>query len=110
MQKQLEKRIIEVEKTKQLQQEERRKAVEAVEKQVSVRRVCFCVVRQHVERVCLSVCSFLSCPVQVGELQRSLKASQTEQQDALERAAASRTMEQKAVQDSLLQVRGLFAL
>lgn len=36
MQKQLEKRILEVEKMKQQQQEERRKAVEAVEKQVSL--------------------------------------------------------------------------
>lgn len=36
MQKQLEKRILEVEKMKQQQQEERRKAVDAVEKQVSL--------------------------------------------------------------------------
>lgn len=42
--------------------------------------------------------------VQVSELQRSLKASQTEQQEALERATAAVTLEQKAVQDSLLQV------
>lgn len=42
--------------------------------------------------------------VQVSELQRSLKASQTEQQEALERAAAAVTLEQKAIQDSLLQV------
>lgn len=38
------------------------------------------------------------------ELQRSLKASQAEQQEALERAAAAVTLEQKAIQDSLLQV------
>lgn len=38
------------------------------------------------------------------ELQRSLKASQAEQQEALERAAAALTQEQKATQDSLLQV------
>lgn len=36
VQKQLEKRILEVEKTKQLEQEERRKALDAVEKQVSL--------------------------------------------------------------------------
>lgn len=42
--------------------------------------------------------------VEVLELQRSLKASQTEQQDALERAAAAVTQEQKATQNSLLQV------
>lgn len=42
--------------------------------------------------------------VQVCELQRSLKASRVEQQEALERAAAAVTLEQKAVQDSLLQV------
>lgn len=44
------------------------------------------------------------CLVQVSELQRSLKASQAEQQEALERSAAAVTLEQKAVQDSLLQV------
>uniref|UniRef100_A0A8C7YYH4 Nucleoprotein TPR n=1 Tax=Oryzias sinensis TaxID=183150 RepID=A0A8C7YYH4_9TELE len=43
--------------------------------------------------------------VQVCELQRSLKASQTEQQEALERAAAAVTQEQKAIQDSLLQTK-----
>lgn len=36
MQKQLEKRILEVEKMKQQEQEQRRKAVDAVEKQVSL--------------------------------------------------------------------------
>ncbi len=36
MQKQLEKRILEVEKMKQQEQEERRQAVDAVEKQVSM--------------------------------------------------------------------------
>ncbi|XP_039999046.1 nucleoprotein TPR isoform X2 [Xiphias gladius] len=74
VQKQLENRILEAEKMKQLEQEERRKAVDAVEKQVS-------------------------------ELQRSLKASQAEQQEALERSAAAVTLEQKAVQDSLLQTK-----
>lgn len=44
------------------------------------------------------------CCVQVCELQRSLKASQTEQQEALERATSAVTLEQKAIQDSLLQV------
>lgn len=39
------------------------------------------------------------------ELQRSLKASQAEQQEALERAAAAVTQEQKAIQDSLLQTK-----
>uniref|UniRef100_A0A3Q1C8H4 Nucleoprotein TPR n=1 Tax=Amphiprion ocellaris TaxID=80972 RepID=A0A3Q1C8H4_AMPOC len=42
---------------------------------------------------------------QVSELQRSLKASQAEQQEALERAAAAVTLEQKAIQDSLLQTK-----
>ncbi|XP_007565176.1 nucleoprotein TPR isoform X1 [Poecilia formosa] len=42
---------------------------------------------------------------QVLELQRHLKASQTEQQDALERAAAAVTQEQKATQNSLLQTK-----
>ena len=42
--------------------------------------------------------------VQLCELQRCLKASQAEQQEALERSAAAVTMEQKAKQDSLLQV------
>uniref|UniRef100_A0AAQ5Z1Z6 Nucleoprotein TPR n=1 Tax=Amphiprion ocellaris TaxID=80972 RepID=A0AAQ5Z1Z6_AMPOC len=74
VQKQLEKRILEVEKMKQQEQEEKRKAVDTVEKQVS-------------------------------ELQRSLKASQAEQQEALERAAAAVTLEQKAIQDSLLQTK-----
>ncbi|CAI5642275.1 unnamed protein product [Oreochromis niloticus] len=74
VQKQLEKRILELEKMKQQEQEERRKAVGAVEKQVC-------------------------------ELQRSLKASRVEQQEALERAAAAVTLEQKAVQDSLLQTK-----
>uniref|UniRef100_A0A669DHI5 Nucleoprotein TPR n=1 Tax=Oreochromis niloticus TaxID=8128 RepID=A0A669DHI5_ORENI len=71
---QLEKRILELEKMKQQEQEERRKAVGAVEKQVC-------------------------------ELQRSLKASRVEQQEALERATAAVTLEQKAVQDSLLQTK-----
>nr|XP_014268193.2 nucleoprotein TPR isoform X1 [Maylandia zebra] len=74
VQKQLEKKILELEKMKQQEQEERRKAVGAVEKQVC-------------------------------ELQRSLKASRVEQQEALERAAAAVTLEQKAVQDSLLQTK-----
>uniref|UniRef100_A0A3B3VZB4 Translocated promoter region, nuclear basket protein n=1 Tax=Poecilia latipinna TaxID=48699 RepID=A0A3B3VZB4_9TELE len=43
--------------------------------------------------------------VEVLELQRHLKASQTEQQDALERAAAAVTQEQKATQNSLLQTK-----
>lgn len=38
------------------------------------------------------------------ELQRSLKASQAEQQEALERSTAAVTLEQKAIQESLLQV------
>uniref|UniRef100_A0A668ATS4 Translocated promoter region, nuclear basket protein n=1 Tax=Myripristis murdjan TaxID=586833 RepID=A0A668ATS4_9TELE len=74
VQKQLEKRIIEVEKEKQQEREERRKAVDAVEKQVC-------------------------------ELKRSLKSSQTDQQEALERATAAVTQEQKATQDSLLQTK-----
>ncbi|KAM6989175.1 nucleoprotein TPR-like [Tautogolabrus adspersus] len=72
VQKQLENRISEAEKMKQQAQEESRKAVDVVEKQVF-------------------------------ELQRILKASQAEQQEALERAAAAVTLEQKAIQDSLLQ-------
>lgn len=43
--------------------------------------------------------------VKVCELQRNLKASQAEQREALERAAAAVTLEQKAMQDSVLQVR-----
>ncbi|XP_068605407.1 nucleoprotein TPR-like [Brachionichthys hirsutus] len=74
VQKQLERRILEVEKMKQQEQDERREAVDAVEKQVS-------------------------------ELQRTLKASQAGQQDAHERAAAAATLEQRAVQDSLLQTK-----
>ncbi|XP_074544263.1 nucleoprotein TPR-like isoform X2 [Halichoeres trimaculatus] len=42
---------------------------------------------------------------QVCELQRTLKVSQAEQQEALERAAAAVTLEQKAIQDSLLQTK-----
>lgn len=42
--------------------------------------------------------------VQVSDLQRSLKASQAKEQEALERTAAAVTLEQKAIQDSLLQV------
>ncbi|XP_077579861.1 nucleoprotein TPR-like [Stigmatopora nigra] len=42
---------------------------------------------------------------QVSDLQRNLKASQTEQQEALERAAKAVTLEQKAVQESLLQTK-----
>lgn len=42
--------------------------------------------------------------VQVSDLQRSLKASQAKEQEALERSAAAVTQEQKAIQDSLLQV------
>ncbi|XP_034558839.1 nucleoprotein TPR-like [Notolabrus celidotus] len=42
---------------------------------------------------------------QVLEVQRTLKASQAEQQEALERAAAAVTLEQKAIQDSLLQTK-----
>ncbi|MEQ2265561.1 hypothetical protein XENORESO_009041, partial [Xenotaenia resolanae] len=74
VQKQLEKKILEVEKLKQQEVDEKRNAVDAVEKQVF-------------------------------ELQRSLKASQAEQQEALERAAAAVTQEQKATQDSLLQTK-----
>lgn len=51
---------------------------------------------------CLS--SFPCSLIQVLELQRNLKFSQAEQQDALERATATVTLEQKAIQDSLLQV------
>uniref|UniRef100_A0AAX7V9P8 Nucleoprotein TPR n=1 Tax=Astatotilapia calliptera TaxID=8154 RepID=A0AAX7V9P8_ASTCA len=72
VQKQLEKKILELEKMKQQEQEERRKAVGAVEKQVSYNLTC---------------------------------ASRVEQQEALERAAAAVTLEQKAVQDSLLQTK-----
>ncbi|XP_056276506.1 nucleoprotein TPR-like isoform X2 [Pseudoliparis swirei] len=74
VQNQLDKRILEGEKMRQQEREERRKAVEAVEKQVC-------------------------------ELQRSLKLSQTEQQEALERSTAAVTLEQKAIQDSLLQTK-----
>ncbi|XP_068457993.1 nucleoprotein TPR-like isoform X2 [Clinocottus analis] len=74
VQKQLDKRILEGEKMKQQEREERRKAMDAVEKQVC-------------------------------ELQRSLKSSQAEQQEALERATAAVTLEQKAIQDSLLQTK-----
>ncbi|XP_028328136.1 nucleoprotein TPR-like [Gouania willdenowi] len=74
MQKQLENRILEVEKMKQQEVEERRKAVDEIEKHV-------------------------------GELQRRLKASQAEQQEALERSTAAVTLEQKAIQDSLLQTK-----
>ncbi|XP_034039643.1 LOW QUALITY PROTEIN: nucleoprotein TPR [Thalassophryne amazonica] len=74
VQKQLENRILEVEKMKQQEQEERRVAMETVEKQIC-------------------------------ELQRNLKASQTQQQEALERASAAVTMEQKAIQESLLQTK-----
>ncbi|KAL7386103.1 hypothetical protein ABVT39_004054 [Epinephelus coioides] len=42
---------------------------------------------------------------QVCEVQRNLKSSQAEQQEALERAAAAVTLEQKAIQDSLLQTK-----
>ncbi|XP_067330220.1 nucleoprotein TPR isoform X2 [Channa argus] len=41
----------------------------------------------------------------VCELQRILKASQTEQQEALEKATAAVTLEQKAIQESLLQTK-----
>ncbi|XP_041848028.1 nucleoprotein TPR isoform X2 [Melanotaenia boesemani] len=74
VQKQLEKRILEVEKMKQQEQDERRKAVDALEKQMC-------------------------------EVQRSLKACQADQQEALERSAAAVTLEQKAIQDSLLQTK-----
>ncbi|KAM8838870.1 nucleoprotein TPR-like [Synchiropus picturatus] len=74
IQKQLENRIMEVEKQKQQGQEDKRKAVDAVEKQVS-------------------------------ELHRTLKISQTELQEALERAATAVTQEQKATQESLLQTK-----
>ncbi|KAM8851015.1 nucleoprotein TPR-like [Spinachia spinachia] len=74
VQKQLEKRILEGEKMKQQEREERRKAVDAVEKQVC-------------------------------ELQSTLKSRQAEQQEALERAAAAVTKEQKAIQDSQLQTK-----
>lgn len=50
---------------------------------------------------------FLPHFVQVCELQRSLKASQVEQQEALERATCAVTQEQKAIQESLLQVHTL---
>ncbi|KAM9322514.1 nucleoprotein TPR-like [Pholidichthys leucotaenia] len=42
---------------------------------------------------------------QVCELQRSLKVSQTEHREALERTTAAVTLEQKAIQDSLLQTK-----
>lgn len=41
MQKQLEKRILEVEKIKQHEQEQKRKAIDAVEKQVSLRQTFY---------------------------------------------------------------------
>lgn len=108
MQKQLESRILEVERAKQQDQEERRKAMSDVEKQV---RLVHCA-RESVRRRPgarelhpseLSPDSLCRVP-QVCELQRSLKASQAEQQEALERAASAVTLEQKAIQDSLLQV------
>ncbi|XP_034744113.1 nucleoprotein TPR-like isoform X2 [Etheostoma cragini] len=74
VQKQLEKRILELEIMKQQEREERRKAVDAVEKQLY-------------------------------EVQRSLKSSQAEQQEALERATSAVTLEQKAIQESLLQTK-----
>ncbi|XP_063742334.1 nucleoprotein TPR-like isoform X2 [Eleginops maclovinus] len=74
VQKQLEKTILEAEKMKHQEREERRKAVDIVEKQLC-------------------------------EVQRCLKSSQTEQQEALERAAAAVTLEQKAIQESLLQTK-----
>ncbi|KAK1878955.1 Nucleoprotein TPR [Dissostichus eleginoides] len=42
---------------------------------------------------------------QLCEVQRCLKSSQTEQQEALERAAAAVTKEQRAIQESLLQTK-----
>ncbi|XP_020791648.2 nucleoprotein TPR isoform X2 [Boleophthalmus pectinirostris] len=74
IQKQLEQRIVEVEKMKLQGEEDRRKAVNAVEKQVI-------------------------------ELQRTLKASQTEQQEALERCTLAVTQEEKAIQESLQQTK-----
>ncbi|CAF94122.1 unnamed protein product, partial [Tetraodon nigroviridis] len=74
LQKQLEKRILEVEQMKQQEQETRRRAIDELEKHVS-------------------------------DLQRSLKASQAKEQEALERTAAAVTLEQKAIQDSLLQTK-----
>ncbi|XP_049602686.1 nucleoprotein TPR isoform X2 [Syngnathus scovelli] len=74
IQKQLENRIIKVEIMNQEAQEEKRKALDALEKQVS-------------------------------DLQRSLKASQADQQEALERATKAVTLEQKATQESLLQTK-----
>ncbi|KAM9845249.1 nucleoprotein TPR-like [Aulostomus maculatus] len=74
VQKQLEVRIQEVERKRQEEREEERKALDAVEKQVC-------------------------------ELQRSLKTCQAEQQEALERSAAAVTLEQKSIQESLLQTK-----
>ncbi|KAK7945458.1 hypothetical protein WMY93_001186 [Mugilogobius chulae] len=74
LQKQLEQRILEVEKMKLKEEEERRKAVNVVEKQVI-------------------------------ELQRTLKASQTEQREALERCTLAVTQEEKAIQESRQQTK-----
>ncbi|XP_056148478.1 nucleoprotein TPR-like [Lampris incognitus] len=74
VQKQLERRILEVEKEKQQEQEEKRRAMDALDKQIC-------------------------------DLKRSLKASQAEQQEALEKAATAVTQEQKATQDSLQQTK-----
>lgn len=50
--------------------------------------------------------SLCNCPfcVEVCELQRRLKASQAEQQEALERCSAAVTQEQQAIQDRHIQV------
>ncbi|CAL1580238.1 unnamed protein product [Knipowitschia caucasica] len=74
VQKELEQRLVEAEKMKLQDGEERRKAVNAVEKQVI-------------------------------ELQRILKASQTEQREALERCSLAVTQEEKAIQDSRQQTK-----
>uniref|UniRef100_A0A3Q3XS22 Uncharacterized protein n=1 Tax=Mola mola TaxID=94237 RepID=A0A3Q3XS22_MOLML len=69
VQKQLDKRILEMEKMRQQEQEQKRKAIDELEKQVSLKHTII----------------------------------QVEQQEALERAAVAVTLEQKAIQDSLLQ-------
>ena len=52
MQKQLERRIVEVEKMKQQEREEGRKAVDAVEKQVSPPMLCVVVITMYQMNMC----------------------------------------------------------
>ena len=60
MQKQLEKRILEVEKMKQHEQEQKRKAVDAVEKQVSLLQTFY--TSAHEKKWCCHILSFIWVP------------------------------------------------